>query len=326
MRADRLVSILLLLQVQGQMTAKSLSERLEVSERTIHRDMEALSAAGVPVVAERGAGGGWRLLGGYRTNLTGLKESELRALLVSPSEQLLNDLGLSQIAEDARNKLLAALPSADREGAKEVWQRIHIDTSTWRQSKEKIVSFESLQAAIWNEKKVLIRYKRADGQSVDRLVEPLGLVAKGSVWYLVAAAEGRIRNYRVSRIQSVELTEERFKRPDSFHLADYWKISTKAFLDRLPKMEVKVKGHPSILPRLKFTPRFLRISDIGPSDSDGWIPITLSFDTEQEAAEAILGFGDRMIIMEPDSLRYRVSGMAKAVVRLYDKQGSRPQS
>ncbi|MFD1436515.1 helix-turn-helix transcriptional regulator [Kroppenstedtia eburnea] len=324
MRADRLVSILLLLQVHGRMTAKSLSERLEVSQRTIHRDMEALSAAGVPVVAERGAGGGWRLLEGYRTNLTGLKESELRALLVSPSDQLLSDLGLNRTAEDARNKLLAALPAMDCDGAKEVRQRIHIDTSTWRQSREKMASFETLQAAIWNENKIQIRYERADGQSVDRLIEPLGLVAKGSVWYLVAVAEGEPRSYRVSRIRSAELTEERFNRPDSFDLARYWKMSTQTFLERLPNVEVRVKGHPSILPRLKFTSRFLRILEIGSPASDGWIPITLSFDTEQEAAETILGFGDRVIVTAPESLQRRVIAMAKAVVQRYDQPSDSP--
>lgn len=260
MRADRLVSILLLLQVHGRLTAKWLSERLEVSQRTIHRDMEALSGAGIPVSAEREVGGGWRLLEGYRTHLTGLKASELRALLISPSDHLLNDLGLNRTAEDARNKLLASLPRADRNSAKEIQQRIHIDTSTWKPSQEKIASFKTLQAAIWNENKILICYERADGQSVTRLIEPLGLVAKGSVWYLVAVAEGEVRNYRVSRIQSVEWREERFSRPDSFDLAQYWKMSTQAFLEALPHVEVQVKGHPSILPRLKFAPRFLRRS------------------------------------------------------------------
>ena len=187
-----------------------------------------------------------------------------------------------------------------------------------------MIAFESLQAAIWKEKKIWIRYDRADGQTVDRMIEPLGLVAKGSVWYLVAAAEGDIRNYRVSRIRSAELTEERFNRPDSFDLAEYWKMSTQAFLERLPNFEVRVKGHPSILPRLKFTPRFLRILEIGSPAPDGWIPITLSFDTEQEAAETILGFGDRMTVLEPVSLQHRVIAMAKALVKRYEEPGTHP--
>jgi predicted DNA-binding transcriptional regulator YafY len=138
MRADRLVSILLFLQSQGQMTAKELAESLEVSERTIYRDMEALRGTGIPVYAERGKNGGWSLLEGYQTDLTGLKESEIRALFVSPSAQLLDDLGLTRTSEEAGNKLIASLPSIYRENAKDVWNHIHFDTSTWRQQKEKI--------------------------------------------------------------------------------------------------------------------------------------------------------------------------------------------
>ncbi|MEC0713807.1 YafY family protein, partial [Bacillus haynesii] len=203
MRGDRLISILLMLQAQGQMTAKELAERLEVSERTIYRDMEALSGAGIPVVAERGINGGWSLLDDYQTTLTGLKESEIRALFVPLSEQLLDDLGLTRISEEARNKLIASLPSVYRQNAKDVWNRIYIDTRSWRHKKEKAVSFEVLKDAIWKDRKLNIVYQRADGQTAARIVAPLGLVAKGSNWYLIASKEnGEIRNYRASRIQS----------------------------------------------------------------------------------------------------------------------------
>ncbi len=179
MRGDRLISILLMLQAQGQMTAKELAERLEVSERTIYRDMEALSGAGIPVVAERGINGGWSLLDDYQTTLTGLKESEIRALFVPLSEQLLDDLGLTRISEEARNKLIASLPSVHRQNAKDVWNRIYIDTRAWRHKKEKAASFEVLKDAIWKDQKLKIVYQRADGQTADRIVAPLGLVAKG---------------------------------------------------------------------------------------------------------------------------------------------------
>lgn len=319
MRADRLVSILLSLQSHGQMTAKQLAERLEVSERTIYRDMEALSGAGIPVVADRGVNGGWRLLEEYRTNLTGLKEAELKALFVSPSSQLLDDLGLSGTIENARNKLLASVPDHYRENVKDVWHRIHIDTSAWKQAKEQIVSFETLQKAVWEESKLNMCYQRADGNTVERTVAPLGLVAKGSVWYLVALSEDDVRTYRASRIEKATLTGERFDRPPDFDLAQYWKASMQAFVDNLPQYEVRVEVMSSVFPRLKFTGRFVQIRKVGDANAEGWIPVTLRFDTEQEAQAYILGFGDHIKIIEPQYLISQVVEMAESVVAFYKK-------
>lgn len=317
MRADRLLSILMLLQSYGQITAKDLAQRLEVSERTIYRDMESLSGSGIPVLAERGSSGGWRLLEDYQTTLTGLKESEIQALFVPSSTRLLNDLDLTKTEEEAKNKLLAALPSNYRQNAKDVWQRIHIDTSSWRQRTEKIASFETLKHAIWQKKKLLIQYERADGKTVERLVEPLGLVAKGSVWYFVASTDDNIRNYRVSRIQSAVPTEESFFRPDDFNLAKYWEQSTKEFIKKLPKYEVKAEVSPSILPRLKFTGRFVQIIEMDKPNEDGWIPVKLCFETEEEASGYALGFGDQMKVVEPHNLQDQVLKMAEAAVKLY---------
>ena len=318
MRGDRLISILLLLQSQGQMTAKELSERLEVSERTIYRDMEALSRTGIPVLAERGKNGGWSLLEGYRTNLTGLKESEIRTLFVSPSEQLLDDLGLSRTSEDARNKLIASLPPAYRENAKDVWNRIHVDTSTWRKRKEKMVTFDVLKNAIWEENKLKIEYQRADGKTNEVVVKPLGLVAKGSRWYFIAFKDNDvIRNYRVSRIKSAEPISETFERPKDFDLAQYWRSSTEAFLENLPKYEVWVEASPSILPRLQFTDRFVQSVEVENKNQDGWIPVKLSFDTEDEAKGYVLGFADQIKVIEPKELHDKILVMAEATVNFY---------
>lgn len=318
MRADRLVSILLLLQSQGQMTAKELAEKLEVSERTIYRDMEALSGTGIPVLAERGKNGGWSLLENYRTNLTGLKESEIRALFVSPSTQLLDDLGLTHTSEEARNKLMASLPSIYRENAKDVWNRIHVDTSTWRRQKEKIVTFEILKNAIWKEKKLKIEYQRADGKLTDRIVGPLGLVAKGSHWYFIALKDdGEIRSYRASRIKSAIPMDEIFERPPDFNLAQYWKSSTKAFIGNLPKYEVWVEVSPSILPRLKWTDRFVQIVEVANGNREDWIRVKLSFETEDEAKGYILGFANQMKVIEPKELHNKILEMAEAVVAFY---------
>jgi predicted DNA-binding transcriptional regulator YafY len=318
MRGDRLVSILLLLQTQGRMTAKDLAEKLEVSERTIYRDMDALSGSGIPVVAERGQNGGWSLLDDYRTNLTGLKESEIRTLFVSPSPHLLEDLGLTRTSEEARNKLIASLPSTYRENAKDVWNRIHIDTSSWRKQKEKTASLEVIKEAIWTETKLGITYQRADGETDDRVVEPLGLVAKGDLWYLVAAKEnGEFRNYRVSRIQNTEPLDERFERPQGFDLAQYWSSSTQRFIKMLPSYEVKVEVSPHILSRLTFTGRFARVREIGDRSGSAWIPVTLSFDTEEEAKGYLLGFADQVRVMEPDCLQQKILEMAEATVAFY---------
>ncbi|WRP07200.1 YafY family protein [Rossellomorea aquimaris] len=318
MRGDRLVSILLLLQSHGQLTAKALSERLEVSERTIYRDMDALSGTGIPVVAERGKNGGWSLLEDYQTDLTGLKESEIRALFVSPSDHLLDDLGLTRTSEEARNKLIASLPSIYRENAKDVWNRIHIDTSSWRKQKERIASFEVIKEALWKENKLTITYQRANGQTDDRTVEPLGLVAKGDLWYLIASKEnGEIRNYRASRIQSAVLLDETFERPHDFDLAKYWNSSTKAFIKKLPSYEVKVEVTPSTLSRLTFTGRFARVIKIGERSDTSWIPVTLSFDTENEAKGYLLGFADQVRVIEPDDLHQKILEMAEAAVSFY---------
>ena len=321
MRGDRLISILLLLQTHGQMTAKELSEKLEVSERTIYRDMEALSSTGIPVFAERGKNGGWSLLEGYRTNLTGLKEAEIRALFLSPSHQFLEDLGLHRTSEEARNKLLASLPESYRKNAKDIWNRIHIDTSTWRERKEKMVTFEVLKKAIWEENKLLMEYERADGITNERIVHPLGLVAKGSRWYFIAAKENNeIRNYRVSRIKAAMPINEKFKRPTDFDLAHYWKSSTKAFVENLPTYTVVVEVTPSILPRLQFTDRFVQLIKMNNKNKNGWIPVELSFHTEEDAKGYILGFADQMKVIEPKELHQQILRMAEATVAFYRQE------
>ncbi|CEI82816.1 HTH domain protein [Oceanobacillus oncorhynchi] len=320
MRGDRLISILLLLQSQGRMTAKELSEKLEVSERTIYRDMEVLSGSGIPVFADRGKNGGWSLVDGYQTDLTGLKESEIRALFVPAAPQLLDDLGLTRTSEDARNKVIASLPAAYRESAKDVWSRIHIDTSSWRGTKEKIASFEVLKNAIWKNNKLNILYQRGDGQTNHYIVQPLGLVAKGSSWYVIAVKEnGDIRNYRASRIQSAVSSKETFERPVDFDIAAYWKNSKQAFIKALPTYEVWVKTSREVLPRLSFSTFFVRIIETASTDEKGWTRVKLAFDTKEEAKRFLLGFTDQMTVTEPEELHAEILRMAEAAVAHYKK-------
>src|SRR6266487_2179317 len=193
MRADRLLSIVLLLQIHRRMTAHELARRLEVSDRTIYRDMDALSAAGIPVYAERGTGGGCSLLEAYRTNLTGLTEAEVRTLFLPGTSRLVADLGLSDAFEAAFLKLLAALPSIYHRAAEDARQRIYVDTTRWNYPAEHVPHLHTIQEAVWQERKLQLSYQRGDGTTVQRLVDPLGLVAKAGVWYLVAAVEGETR-------------------------------------------------------------------------------------------------------------------------------------
>ncbi|HXI92968.1 MAG TPA: WYL domain-containing protein, partial [Blastocatellia bacterium] len=264
MRADRLLSILLLLQVHRRQTARELARRLEVSDRTIHRDMEALSAAGFPVFAERGSGGGWMLVEGYKTNLTGLNKDEIQALFLTKPLQLLADLGLDKASDAAMIKLSAALPSTHRDNAEHARQRIYIDITGWNRSDERVRLLPVLQQAVWQERKLKFTYERAGCDPVERLSDPLGLVAKGSVWYLVAVVDGDARSYRVSRVLSAELTDEHCVRPKGFDLAEYWEQSAVSFKAQLPRYQATVRAHPDVFPRMSFAGRFARIEHAEP--------------------------------------------------------------
>ncbi len=317
MRADRLLSILMLLQVHHRLTARDLAERLEVSERTIHRDLEALSNVGVPVVAERGQGGGWSLLESYQTTLTGLNLAEIQALFLPKPSHLLADLGWNQAFEAALLKLLAALPAANRQQAEVVSQRIHLDPTGWHRWHEEMSAFPILQAAIWHERQLQLGYERNDGAQIERLVNPLGLVAKGSVWYLVAAVDEEVRCYRISRIRNATITDSPCIRPEKFDLANYWQRALVEFKAALPRYVVRLRVAPEALPRLHYAGYFARIEQINPPDAEGWIPVSVRFDVESAACAYVLGFGAQMEVVEPLKLRERVVEAAKEVIAFY---------
>src|SRR5918911_2721208 len=231
MRADRLVSIMLLLQLYQRLTAGELARRLEVSERTIHRDMEALSTAGVPVVAERGSGGGWALVDGYRTNLTGLNAAEVQTLFSGLPPSLLADLKLDRAGDAAHVKLLAALPPSSRADAEYARRRVHVDVAGWGgAADERVPHLHTVQEAVWRGRRLLFKYGSDCGEAAERSVDPLGLVAKGGVWYLVArGTEGEVRSYRVSRVTQARVSEEACERPEGFDLAEFWAASVARF-------------------------------------------------------------------------------------------------
>lgn len=317
MRADRLLSILLLLQVQRRLTSRELAERLGVSARTIHRDMEALSGAGVPVVAERGAGGGWHLLEEYRTNLTGLSDAEVQALFLASPGRLFADLGLAEAADGALIKLLAALPTRHRHRAEDIQARIHIDLAGWRQVEGAVPTLPILQGAIWEERQLRISYRRSDGREVERIVAPLGLVAKGSLWYLIAAYEGEPRTYRVSRIATATLLDATFERPPGFDLATFWAQSASEFITRLPHYRAAVRVAPAALRQIRLGGRYARITEEAAPDVDGWSVVQLDLETEEWAREFVLGFGAAIEVLAPPELRAHVIREIAAMVARY---------
>jgi predicted DNA-binding transcriptional regulator YafY len=290
---------------------------LEVSARTIHRDMEALSMAGVPVYAERGAGGGWVLPDSFKTEVTGLTEPEIQALFVSMPEKLLSDLGLQQASDAALVKVLASLPALGRRDAELARQRIHVDGAGWRQSADVVPALPALQEAVWLDRKVRLRYTRSDGSTVERVVDPLGLVAKGRLWYLVAGVAGELRTYRVSRVEAADLTDEPAVRPPDFDLAAFWTRSSAELVSNLPRFPIVVRVAPEAVRRLWIPGAYARVEHVGEPESDGWATVNLMLQTEAEACSYVLGFGPLMAVLEPSGLRERVIETAAQIARFY---------
>jgi len=318
MRADRLISIVLLLQANGRMTAETLASRLDEAQRTILRDMDALSSAGVPVVAERGTGGGWRLIDGYETKLTGLTPAEIRSLFLARPPALLAELGIKEAADAAWLKLRAALPVGVREQAEFVRQRLLIDSRNWRESGESLTSLPVLLEALWSDKRLKFVYEKADGTSGEREVDPLGLVARANRWYLVAGKGDEQRTYRVSRIRSPEISAERAERPANFDLAAYWETSTNRFREHLPYYNATFLVTEHIMPWVCYRPRrVLEQARVGER-----YRVSLRFDAPEEARQFALGHGAELEVLEPQELRDHVIATAHAVAAAY--AGSAP--
>ncbi|MGE5704761.1 MAG: helix-turn-helix transcriptional regulator [Clostridia bacterium] len=316
MRADRLLHILLLLQRHPRVTASELAEQLEVSVRTIYRDMEALSASGIPVFADRGANGGWSLLEGYRTLVSGLKEHEIRALFTGQSARILSELGWQQSTDSAMTKLLLALPEGSRNVAAIVSERLYVDSTGWHDSRESIPFLPLLQEAVWQQRRLQLTYQKNDGTVIERLVDPLGLVVKGYVWYLIASTEKDIRSYRVSRVQDAAVTDLIFVRPASFHLAEYWTRSTAQFVSALPSFTLVFTTSPQQLSYIR-TKRYVRIMHEELEIPRKQVRVTASFDTEEEACQFAVGLGNRIEVVAPETLREQIVSRALEVLGMY---------
>ncbi|EPG66166.1 helix-turn-helix transcriptional regulator [Leptospira wolffii] len=316
MRADRLLNILLHLQAKGKTTAKELSKKLEISERTVHRDMEALSAAGVPIFAERGIGGGWSLSDGYRTNLTGFKKEEVLSLFLLQSSRVLEDLGKKKDFDSAFIKLLAALPPAYKKDAETARQRIHIDGAGWNRAIRDLPLLPVLQDAVWEERKLKIVYEK-DGKQESRLLEPLGLVAKDTIWYLVARRSREMRVYRISRIIEAKITEERFERPKKFDLAKYWEEWLVEFRSRLPQYLAKIRIKEEDAVKIKNLP-YAKIKNVSPPRK-GFVIYELDLEAKEWALGMMLYLGEAGVVLEPQELKDAVLKKTRAILQAYEE-------
>ena len=309
MRASRLVSLLLLLQQRGQMTAAELAETLEVSVRTIYRDLEALSAAGVPVYAEAGRNGGCRLVDGYRTRLTGLTTKEAEALFASGVTGPIGQLGLGTVLGAAQLKLLAALPKELADRVASARQRFHFDAPGWFRTVRNEPHLADFATAVWEDRRVVVRYRHPDAnESVTRNLEPFGLVSKAGVWYLVARRDGELRTYRVSRVADVELVDEHFERPDDFDLVQYWEASVASFESELPPVDVVVRGTSVGLDALRGLTR--------PAAADSGT-FVVAFESLDDAYYEVLRTGAAVEVVAPEALRARLAETGRSIAAVH---------
>ena len=319
MRASRLVNLLLLLQTRGGMTAAELSRELEVSVRTIHRDVDALSASGVPIYAERGPLGGVRLVDGYRTRLTGMTPDEAEALFLSGLPGPAAELGLGTVVAAARLKVLASLPTELRARASRLVERFHLDAAGWFQTGETTPCLPDLAEAVWEARRIRVQYER-DDHGVERDLDPLGLVLKAGVWYVVAATDGQVRTYRASRITGLQPLDERFERPRDFDLASFWAESSAAFERELPRVEVVVRVRPDrlgVLGGAVGTRTVETAERLDEPDPDGWTRLRLRLDWPDEAPRRLMYAGRDVEVLEPAEIRARILRLAEGIIDAY---------
>ncbi|MER6027813.1 YafY family protein [Streptomyces sp. NPDC001851] len=326
MRAARLIKMVLLLQSRPSMTAAELARELEVSERTVTRDAQALSESGVPVYADRGRAGGYRLIGGYRTRLTGLARSEAEALFLSGVPGALREMGLEDAASAARLKVSAALLPSLRDAPDSAAQRFHLDAPAWFREPETPALLPVVAEAVWEDRRVTARYRRG-AEEVERLLEPYGLVLKAGVWYLCArvAGGGSFRTYRIDRFRAVEPLEERFARDPDFDLPGHWTEQAERFARSLLRAEVVVRLSPEGVRGLRYAvdPMSAReaLSGVGEPDGEGWVTVTLPVESEEVAHTQLTALGADVEVLAPESLRERFAATAARLAALYGGTG-----
>lgn len=318
MQASRLLSILMLLQSHGRLTAPALARTLEVSPRTILRDIDQLSAAGVPVWGEPGRTGGFQLREGWSTKLTGLTEPESQALLLAGLPAAATDLGLGRAAASARLKMVASLPAEWRQQADRVGARLHIDPVDWYRRSEASEHLRALANAVWNAQRVAVRYESWRGAG-ERELEPLGLVMKAGTWYLAARTSGQdtVRTYRISAVKSLRPLPSRFRRPRQFDLAAYWEASIRRFESDLRPLQAVVSVSPRALEWLRNERHPFVPDAAGATSRPGWTTVQLPIESLDHGARRLLSYGSEVEVLAPPALRQRVRDELAAVQARY---------
>jgi predicted DNA-binding transcriptional regulator YafY len=321
MLASRLLSILMLLQAKGRVSATELAQTFEVSVRTIYRDIDQLSATGVPVYADRGRNGGFALLDGYRTKLTGLTRPEAETLFLAGLPGPAAELGLAEHLATARLKLLAALPPSVQPGADRMAERFHLDATAWFHDNKPLPALPAIAHAVWNGKMLKLSYRRA-GQSdvVSRKLGPLGLVLKGGTWYLIAQAGKAIRTYRAANISDAEASDEDFGRPKNFDLAKHWALSSRAYESGVYRERALVRISPRGRTRLELLgPYVMEGAERTASkpDGEGWIRCTLPIESIEFGARELMRLGEEVEVLGPPPLRRYMATTLAAMAKMH---------
>ncbi|MDQ0406848.1 MULTISPECIES: YafY family protein [unclassified Streptomyces] len=308
MRASRLVTLLLLLQNRGRMTARQLADELEVSVRTVYRDVDALGAAGIPLYGAAGHAGGYRLVDGYRTRLTGLTVDEAQAAFLVALPGAAAELGLGEALAGALLKLRTALPAELREHAERIQAGFLLDAPGWYGDVDPVPHLAAVAAAVWARRAVVLRYRRWRApEEIERRVEPYGLVLKAGRWYLVAGGPSGIRTYRVDQILGVRPLAEEFVIPDGFDLAGCWKVFLADFRARLHTADALVRLTPEGARRLGVTPA-----------GDGWTEVRVPIESIDHAHRDFLRLGADVEVLAPAELRDRIAETARTLATRYE--------
>ncbi len=320
MRADRLLSILLLLQTRGRMTADQLAQELDVSVRTIYRDIDGLSGAGIPVYTEKGPGGGCMLLDSYRTNLNGLNADEVQALFMLSIPTPLDDLGMTGELKAALLKVKSALPAPRQAEQNWIQQRLYLDPTAWSPPEKNVPFLQTIQQAVWEDRQIMLKVQLIFDTTVERVICPYGLVSKADVWYLIAQVEGGMRVYRLDQVMEARICDSHFSRDSAFHLEDVWQDWCKRHTANRPSILVGLRLAPALFQAF---PRYLRsalreaMEQAGPADESGWREVWVEFDSFHAAREAVLGMGSAVEVLAPLALRKSVIDFASEISRLY---------
>ena len=326
MRASRLIALLLRLQHQGPTTAARLADELEVSVRTIYRDVASLQAAGVPLWTETGPAGGIRLLDGWQGHIEGLSADEAGALMLSGAPAIAAELGLGTVVAAAQAKVMATLPPELRARAGRVRERFLLDAPGWFRQEGPPEHLATIADAVWSAERLDIAYRRAD-RTVARRVDPLGLVLKAGTWYLVAAHRGRPLTYRLSRVERAEPVGERFERPGGFDLGAWWAASSDEFDRSLLRSEVRVRvdatGARQLALHVGVAAAEPALAAAGGPDADGWWTLDLRVESEEVAAHQLLGLADHAEVVEPTALRAHMARLGAAIAARHSDPESR---